>query len=217
MESHQSHTRNTPNFVFSTGVFRHALSASTRRVSAGSRMPLSLTVCDIMLAFIQRIAQVVTSPFENEMITLTQYINHRLGSTSKEQAINFLAKPFGARSLAEFWQYWNPVWNYYLYFYCYRPLRKVLPRWLCVLLTFFMCGLAHDLPFCILSYAAAGRPPLFTITFFLSLNGVLVVVTELLNLRLTKVPVFGKWLTHIATLLTGYQVAVVMTTSLAAR
>ena len=51
------------------------------------------------------------------MITLTQYINHRLGATSREQAINFLGKPFGARSPAEFWQYWNPVWSYFLLFY----------------------------------------------------------------------------------------------------
>ncbi len=48
----------------------------------------------------------------NQIITLTQYINHRLGSAPKEQAINCLAKPFGAGSLAGLWQYWNPVWNY---------------------------------------------------------------------------------------------------------
>ena len=153
--------------------------------------------------------------FKDTMITLTQYINHRLGTTSKEQAINFLGKPFGAKSLAEFWQYWNPVWNYYLYYYCYKPLRKYLPRWTCVLLTFFLCGLLHDLPISILSYAVSGRPPFFTITFFLAINGILVVLTEKLNLRLVRVPIFWRWLTHSAILLVGYQVALDVTTRIA--
>lgn len=148
------------------------------------------------------------------MITLTQYINHRLGVTPRIQAINFLGKPFGAKSLAEFWQYWNPVWNYYLCYFCYKPLRKYLPRWICVLLTFFLCGLLHDLPFIMLAFAA-GRPPFFTITFFLSLNGILVMLTENFNLRLPKMPILWRWLTHSAVLLLGYQVALNVTTRLA--
>src|ERR1700752_2708316 len=146
------------------------------------------------------------------MITLTQHINHRLGSTPKEQAINFLAKPFGAKSLTEFWQYWNPVWNYYLYYYCHKPLRKYLPRWLCVLVTFFVCGLVHDLPIGIVSYATAGRPPFFTITLFLTLNGVLVVLTEELNIKLTRMPTPLRWLTHAAVLGLCYQAALAITT-----
>ena len=149
------------------------------------------------------------------MITLTQYLNHRLGATPKEQANNFLAKPFGAISLAEFWQYWNPVWNYYLYYCCYKPFRKYLPRWLCLLLTFFICGLVHDLPFGLLSYATAGRLPFFTITLFFTLNGVLVVLTETLKLRLTQLPRLGRWLTHGVVLMVSYQVAVEVTTRIA--
>lgn len=149
------------------------------------------------------------------MISLTQYINHRLGTTPKEQAINFLGQPFGSKSLAGFWQTWNPVWNYYLYYYCYKPLREYLPRWLCVLLTFFICGLLHDLLIGIPAYAAAGRPPLFTITFFLTVNGILVVLTEKFNLRLTRVPVPGRWLTHSLILVAVYQVALHVTTRIA--
>ena len=119
---------------------------------------------------------------------------------SKEQAINFLAKPFVAKTLTRFWQYWNPVWNYFLYCYCYRPCSKFLPRWLCVPATFLICGLLHDLPFGILSYSTAGRPPFFTITLFLTLNGVLVVVTEQLNITLAQVPALLRWLIHAAVL-----------------
>src|SRR5438552_2728304 len=109
------------------------------------------------------------------MLTLTQYITYRLGRTPKEQAINFLAKPFGAKSLTEFWHCWNPVWGYYLLYYCYRPLRNYFPRGLSVWLTFFACGLVHDLPFVIPAYLTSGQLPFFTLTVFFSLMGGLVV------------------------------------------
>jgi len=149
------------------------------------------------------------------MITLTQYINHRLGATSREQAINFLGKPFGARSPAEFWQYWNPVWSYFLLFYCYRLLRRNLPRWLSVVLTFFFCGLVHDLPFGILSYSTVGRPPFFTLTAFLTLNGLLVVLSEKARFRLTRIQTRFRWLTHLTILTACYLAALRLTTWIA--
>jgi hypothetical protein len=149
------------------------------------------------------------------MITLTQYINHRLGATSEEQAINFLGKPFGARSLAEFWQYWNPVWSYFLLFYCYRLLRRNLPRWLSVVVTFLFCGLLHDLPFGILSYSKVGRPPFFTLTAFLTLNGLLVVLSEKVRFRLTRIPTGFRWLTHVTILTMCYLAALRLTTWIA--
>jgi hypothetical protein len=149
------------------------------------------------------------------MITLTQYINHRLGATSREQAINFLGKPFGARSPAEFWQYWNPVWSYFLLFYCYRFLRTNLPRWLSVVLTFFFCGLLHDLPFGILSYSKVGRPPFFTLTAFLTLSGLLVVLSEKARFRMTRIPTGFRWLTHVTILTTCYLAALRLTTWIA--
>jgi hypothetical protein len=145
------------------------------------------------------------------MITLTHYIKHRLGATASEQAANFLAKPFGARSLAEFWQYWNPVWSYFLLFYCYRLLRKNLPHRLSVVLTFFFCGIVHDLPFGILSYLKMGRPPLFTLTVFLTLNGVLVALSEKARFRLTRIPTGLRWLAHFTILITTYLAALRLT------
>jgi hypothetical protein len=149
------------------------------------------------------------------MMTLTQYVNHRLGTTAREQAINFLGRPFGAESLSGFWQYWNPVWSYFLLFFCYRLLRKNLPRWLSVVLTFFLCGLLHDLPFGILSYAKAGRPPYFTITAFLTLNGLLVVLSEKAGFRLAGMPAGIRWLTHVAILAGCYLAALHLTTWIA--
>src|SRR5579859_1648169 len=82
--------------------------------------------------------------------TLQQFIAERLGeSQSAGQLLGeMLVRAFGAPSFDQFWRYWNPVYGYYLNFYCYRPLRRWLPRWACVLLTFAVSGfLLHDLPF----------------------------------------------------------------------
>jgi len=149
------------------------------------------------------------------MMTLTQYVTHRLGTTPREQAINFLGRPLGAKSLSGFWQYWNPVWSYFLLFFCYRLLRKNLPRWLSIVLTFFLCGLLHDLPIGILSYAKVGRPPYFTITVFLTLNGLLVVLSEKFGFRLTRVPTGMRWLIHVVILVACYLAALHLTTWIA--
>jgi hypothetical protein len=40
---------------------------------------------------------------------------------------------------------WNPVYGYF-HLYCYKPLRRLLPRWLAVWITFVACGFVlHDL------------------------------------------------------------------------
>src|SRR6185503_19422865 len=83
---------------------------------------------------------------------LAEYVTYRLGRTPGEQARSFLGRPFGARSLADFWRYWNPVWGYFLLFYCYRPLRARLPRAAAAWGTFVACGLSHDLPFAVPAY-----------------------------------------------------------------
>lgn len=145
------------------------------------------------------------------MITLTEYITRRLGQSTKEQALNFLAKPFGAASFTEFWQYWNPVWGYFLRYYCYRPLRKHLPRAIAVFLTFFVCGLVHDLPIALLAYVTIGKPPLFTLTAFFSLIGCLMIFTEKTKLQFTGVPIGFRWIIHCVALAVCYRAAVYVT------
>jgi len=49
---------------------------------------------------------------------------------------NWALRSFGAATLSEFWQYWNPVYGYVLAYYVYRPLRRTLPRAWSVWLTF---------------------------------------------------------------------------------
>lgn len=81
-------------------------------------------------------------------LTLAQYLRFRLGRRGGREAwFNFFVKPFGARSFAAFWRQWNPVYGYYLYYFCYRPLARRLPRPAAMLITFVACGFVlHDLP-----------------------------------------------------------------------
>lgn len=51
---------------------------------------------------------------------------------------------FGAPTFQQFWQRWNPLFSYYLLYYCYGPLRRRGPRWLALVLTFASSGAVHD-------------------------------------------------------------------------
>lgn len=133
-------------------------------------------------------------------VTLTKYVARRLGGDPASQAINFFVKPFGALSYAQFWWYWNPVFGYYLYYHCYRPLRKFVPRVVAVFLTFLCCGLLHDMPFGLIAAISGSRPPAFTITVMFSLMGMVVIGSEGAGLRFERVPVMLRWVIHAATI-----------------
>jgi len=56
-----------------------------------------------------------------------------------------LGRSFGARSFAGFWQHWNPIFGYYLGKYIFVPLKRVLPPYVALVLTFIVTGITHDL------------------------------------------------------------------------
>jgi hypothetical protein len=55
------------------------------------------------------------------------------------------SRAFGASDFTRFWQYWNPFGGYFLGYFCYAPLRRFAPRPLCLIVTFALNGLLHDL------------------------------------------------------------------------
>jgi len=120
-------------------------------------------------------------------LTLAEYLRFRLGSKGGKTAwFNFFIRPFGAASFAKFWRQWNPVYGYYLYYYSYRPLSRIVPRPLAMMATFVVCGfLLHDLP----AWASARRalPPGATITFVMF--GVGAIVGEWLHMDLSRLPI----------------------------
>ena len=106
-------------------------------------------------------------------MTLNQYIERRngvpLGASGALR--NMLHRSFGAGSFATFWQYWNPIFGYYLAKYVDSPLRRVLPRSIALILTFVICGALHDLA----AMAVRGSAVFFcTMMFFFFGAGVLI-------------------------------------------
>jgi MBOAT, membrane-bound O-acyltransferase family len=117
--------------------------------------------------------------------SLQQFVAERLGqSQSPGQLLReMLVRAFGAPSFDQFWRSWNPVYGYYLYFHCYRPLRRVWPRWFCVCLTFAASGFfLHDLPFGwwirLLRSFQTGHFPVPFVTLWFCLMGGLTVLSR---------------------------------------
>ena len=73
-----------------------------------------------------------------DRLSVRAFVWHRLGNPTGpwSAARKMFGLSFGAKSFADFWRYWSPVHHYYLTYYVYKPVRKVLPRSIAVLFTF---------------------------------------------------------------------------------
>ena len=92
-------------------------------------------------------------------------------------------RAFTADSLANFWRYWNPVYGFYLARYVQRPLKRLVPRPLSVVLTFAFSGFVlHDMLglWPVLVFKTGVFKPPFVTSWF-TLVGLLVVLTEALG------------------------------------
>jgi len=91
---------------------------------------------------------------QNSHKTLKHYIHLRLGRGNFFEILkSMFVKAFEAKSAKEFWNYWNPVFGYFMLFYFYKPLTNKVPRAIRVIATFTVSGFfLHDLllwwPFC---------------------------------------------------------------------
>lgn len=114
-----------------------------------------------------------------KQISLAEYVKKRNGVSLGAQGSmrSMFQRSLGAGSFASFWQYWNPIWGYYLSRYVMRPCHRHMPQWLAVVLTFFVSGALHDLAVSLVKWK--------TIFFFapwFSLMGVVVVASKLFSL-----------------------------------
>lgn len=89
-------------------------------------------------------------------LTLSKYVKQRNGVPlgAKRSMRNMLYRSFGARSFAQFWRHWNPIWSYYLSRNVMRPLNAFLPTSLSVLITFLISGALHDLAVSVVKWKA---------------------------------------------------------------
>ncbi len=125
-------------------------------------------------------------------MTLSQFIARRLGDEPNAGVLlkRMFILSFGAPSFREFWRYWNPVYGYFLYYYCYKPLRRGLPRAVCVVATFFVSGFVlHDLLFgWWIRAIRTGTLPFPFVGVWFSLMGVLVLLTRALHMNWERWP-----------------------------
>ena len=77
---------------------------------------------------------------------LADYIKKRNGVPlgASHSLRNMFYRSLGAGDFSTFWQYWNPIFSYYLGKYIFKPLKRFLPSAPSLILTFIFCGMLHD-------------------------------------------------------------------------
>lgn len=122
-------------------------------------------------------------------ITLTEYIKKRNGVAigSPGSLRNNLYRSLGSRNFSAFWQYWNPIFGYFLGKFIFKPLKNFFPVTIAFLLTFLFCGLIHDA----VTALVRGKTSFFFSIWFLVM-GIAVLITKFLNHNFAE----KKWITR---------------------
>jgi hypothetical protein len=115
-------------------------------------------------------------------MNLSEYVKKRNGVPigHSKSLRNNLQRSIGAKNFDTFWNYWNPIFGYYLGIEIFKPIKKVLPVSIAVILTFIFCGLIHDLA----TTLTRGKLSLFFAVWFL-LMGIAVVISKQINYDLS--------------------------------
>ena len=79
-------------------------------------------------------------------MNLSTYVNKRNGVSlgDSKSLQNMILRSLGAGRFSGFWQYWNPIWSFYLGKFIFKPLKKIFPSALSLILTFIFSGFIHD-------------------------------------------------------------------------
>ncbi len=87
-------------------------------------------------------------------MNLSDYVKRRNGVPlgHSDSLRNMLNRSLGAGKFSIFWQYWNPIWGFYLGKYIFKPLKLILPQALSLIITFVVCGFIHDLAIMLLKW-----------------------------------------------------------------
>jgi len=111
----------------------------------------------------------------HKIITLSEYVKKRNGVAlgASGSLTNMLKRSLGASSFYLFWQYWNPIWGYYLSRKIMKPLSQILPTWLAIILTFAVSGALHDLAITLVKWKLT-----FFFTPWFSIMSIVVLATK---------------------------------------
>ncbi|WP_297093433.1 MBOAT family O-acyltransferase [uncultured Draconibacterium sp.] len=118
-------------------------------------------------------------------MTLSDYVQRRNGVPlgAGDSLRNMLSRSLGAGTFSEFWQYWNPIWGYYLGMYIFKPLKSFLPASLSLIITFVACGFIHDLAVMLLKWKFS-----LLLTQWFLFMGLCVIMGEYANINYSKFP-----------------------------
>ena len=108
-------------------------------------------------------------------VTLSEYVKKRNGVAlgSSGSMTNMLNRSLGANSFYLFWQYWNPIWGYYLARMIMKPISRLFPAWLAIIITFAVSGALHDLAITLVKWKFT-----FFFTPWFILMGFIVLITK---------------------------------------
>ncbi|APD89864.1 acyltransferase [Alteromonas mediterranea] len=117
-------------------------------------------------------------------LSLAQYVKKRNGVPlgASGSMTNMLSRALGASSFWGGWQYWNPIWGYYLSRNIMRPLASFLPVSLAILVTFLVSGALHDIAVSIIKWKIV----LFFTPWF-GLMGLVVIVSKAVGISYGQV------------------------------
>ena len=128
-------------------------------------------------------------------ITLAQFVKLRNGVPigHTDSLKNMLSRSLGAGCFAQFWQYWNPVWGYYLSQCVYQPIKRFFGKSIAVVATFFVSGFLHDLAIMLVKQQSS-----ILLTVWFTLMGLTVVLSEAVKLRYGALPWFVRALINVS-------------------
>lgn len=127
-------------------------------------------------------------------MNLSEYVKKKNGIPigHSNSLRNNLHRALGAKNFPVFWNYWNPIFGYYLGTKVFKPLKKTFPVGLSLILTFTFCGLVHDAVTTILR----GQLSLFFGVWFL-IMGIMVAISKQLNYDLSHLNWFYRAIVNI--------------------
>lgn len=132
---------------------------------------------------------------QHRQLSLAHYVRRRNGVAlgTPGALTNMLRRSLGANSITQFWQFWNPVFGYYLGRYVFRPARSIgLSYSWATLITFCVSGAIHDL-----ATGLVRQQFVFVCTPWFMLMGIGLLISRSMNMNLKSMRWGSKAMVHL--------------------
>lgn len=116
-------------------------------------------------------------------MTLGEYVKKRNGVPigHRHSLKNNLYRSLGAKNFSSFWNFWNPIFGYYLGKKIFKPAKRFFSPALSIIITFICCGLIHD----VVTILFRGQTS-FLFSYWFLLMGVAVIISNYFNQNLAQ-------------------------------